>query len=413
MEKLAEFAKTQPQAAYAAYIHGEQHRFSYFLRTIPVMEDLLQPLDDIINNKLIPALTGNEVVSPEDRDLYSLPLRLGGLGLPILSEKASEDFHHSTTLTAPLAAIMVLQGNSLPDPDEVKNIRTDLNQRKNTLLKHKADLIQQILPQATQRAVDQAREKGASNWLGVLPLEDQGFTLNKGEFRDALAIRYNKRIRGLPSQCPCGQRYDLNHALNCKRGGFVIMRHNNIRDFEANLMRLVCNDVETEPPLQPLQGEKTGGLTGDEARPDIRARGIWRNGQNAFFDVRVTNLNCSSQNDQPAKKIYAKHEAEKKRAYNERVMQVEHGSFTPLIYSVNGGVGPECDRYHKHLAERIAAKTGEPYGQVMAWIRCKIAFIILRACLICVRGSRSHTTTRNATTVDSDFNLACDNARIR
>ena len=52
------------------------------------------------------------------------------------------------------------------------------------------------------------------------------------------------------------------------------MRHNNVRDFEANLLRKVCNDVELEPPLQPLTGEIATGLTGDEARPDIRAKSL-------------------------------------------------------------------------------------------------------------------------------------------
>ena len=30
------------------------------------------------------------------------------------------------------------------------------------------------------------------------------------------------------------------------------MRHNNIRNFEVNLLHKVYNDVETEPSLQPL-----------------------------------------------------------------------------------------------------------------------------------------------------------------
>ena len=80
-----------------------------------------------------------------------------------------------------------------------------------------------------------------------------------------------------------GQQFNLNHALNCKRGGLVIIRHNNIRDFEANLIRQVCNDVETEPPLQPLDGEIINGLTGEEAWPNLRARGFRRHDQNAYF----------------------------------------------------------------------------------------------------------------------------------
>ena len=107
----------------------------------------------------------------------------------------------------------------------------------------------------------------------MIPLEEHEFTLNKGEFIDAIAIRYNKALRGLPSQCPCGQKYDVTHALNCKKGGFVIIRHNDIRDFEANLLSKICSDVELEPALQPVTDENTRGQTfavfGERAKTPI------------------------------------------------------------------------------------------------------------------------------------------------
>ena len=68
------------------------------------------------------------------------------------------------------------------------------------------------------------------------------------------------------------------------------MRHNNIRDFEANLLRIVHNDVEVEPQLQQVDNEKFNRLKEDNARPDVRAKGVWRNAQNAYFDLRVTNV---------------------------------------------------------------------------------------------------------------------------
>ena len=61
------------------------------------------------------------------------------------------------------------------------------------------------------------------------------------------------------------------------------MRHNNIRDYEANLLRTVHNDVEVEPQLQQVDNEQLNGLREDNARPDIRAKGVWRNAQNAYF----------------------------------------------------------------------------------------------------------------------------------
>ena len=95
-------------------------------------------------------------------------------------------------------------------------------------------------------------------------------------------------------------------------------RHDNIKNFEARMLKLVVNDVEVEPQLQPV----TGGIyqksanTSEEARPDVRARGFWRDGQNAYFDVRVTNPDCESQKNTALKSVLNKHEQEKKRQYN-------------------------------------------------------------------------------------------------
>ena len=101
------FAKIQPQAAYVAFIQGDMHRFSYFLRTIPNMSEYLKPLDDIINNKFLPAILGSTNITAVDRNLYSLPIKSGGMGIPIFQDKADQDHSTSIQITAPLAAIMV------------------------------------------------------------------------------------------------------------------------------------------------------------------------------------------------------------------------------------------------------------------------------------------------------------------
>ena len=129
---------------------------------------------------------------------------------------------------------------------------------------------------------------------------ENGFNLPKGEFRDALALRllrFNHGFQRLPGQCPCGQRFDVTHAINCKRGGFIITRHNDIRDFEANLLKKVFNDVEIEPPLQPLTNEhlERGSIKTDSPRLNVRTKGFWRRSQNAFSDIRVTNLVAATQ----------------------------------------------------------------------------------------------------------------------
>ena len=103
------------------------------------------------------------------------------------------------------------------------------------------------------------------------------------------------------------------HAINFKRGEFVIMRHNNVRDFEANLLKTTLNDVEVELKLQKTDDEELNDLTGNNARPDIRTRGVRKQVENAFFDIRLTNSNAPSQKHLPVSTILKKYEKEKKR----------------------------------------------------------------------------------------------------
>ena len=195
---------------------------------------------------------------------------------------------------------------------ETLELRAEVQKSKNDRLNNLLHEVENTLMPEQNRAAKQAKQKDASSWL--ISLEDHGFTLTKGEFRDALALRYNKPLCSLLSNCPCGQKFNVTHALNCKKGGFVTMRHNNIRDFEANLIRIMQNDVEVESQLQQVENEHFNGLKEDYARPDIRAKGVLRNAQNAY-DVRATNINSDSQKNMPVEKILSKHKQDMKRNY--------------------------------------------------------------------------------------------------
>ena len=70
-------------------------------------------------------------------------------------------------------------------------------------------------------------------------------------------------------------------------------------------------------------------------------------------------------------------------------MNVENRTFTPLVFSLTGGKGPETSIFHKHIAQKIANKTEERYEKVQTLIRCKLSFLILRPVLLRIRGSRS------------------------
>ena len=114
----------------------------------------------------------------------------------------------------------------------------------------------------------------------------------------------------------------------CQRGGFVIQRHNELCDLEAEMLTVVCNDVEVEPVLQEITGETLnhGANKAPDARLDIHARGFWERKRSAFFVIRVCRPNADSYRDLTQdltpKQIYKKHENEKKRQYAERVMEM-------------------------------------------------------------------------------------------
>ena len=187
--------------------------------------------------------------------------------------------------------LIIQQSEKLPSLTEILELRAEVPKSKSNRLNNLLNEVENTLMPEQNRAVQQVKQKGTSNWINVLPLEEHGFTLTKGDFRDALALHYNKPLRSLPLNCLCGQKLNVIHALNCKKGGFVTIGHNNMDDFEANLLRIVHNDVEVEPQLQQVDNEQFNGLKEDNARPDIRAKGVWRNAQIAYFDVRVTNVN--------------------------------------------------------------------------------------------------------------------------
>ena len=156
-------------------------------------------------------------------------------------------------------------------------------------------------------------------------------------------------------------------------------------------MSKVCKGVTSEPHLTTVTGESfalRSANTEDEARLDIRAPGFWQRGQASYFDVRVTNVNSSTQAGLKTKQIFKKHEDQKKREYMQRVIDVENGSFTPLVFGTNGGLGEECASFLSALSSKISQKEEESYAHTITWIRTRLSFEILRSTITCARGSR-------------------------
>ena len=90
----------------------------------------------------------------------------------------------------------------------------------------------------------------------------------------------------LPTQCICVAQNNVQHALSCKKGGFITLRHNHMRNETTELLSQVTKDVKIEPVLQSLTGEtfdQRTANTSDDARLDISARGFLDQISNGMF----------------------------------------------------------------------------------------------------------------------------------
>ncbi|CAH3185720.1 unnamed protein product, partial [Porites lobata] len=214
------------------------------------------------------------------------------------SNRLKRQFNASLDITAPHVNSIVTQSSTIPARELMEERKREI---RRAAAKSRIKRIDESLSPDLLQAVQQTRDKGASSWLNTIPIEEHGLALNKQKFKDSLCLRYNLPLPNLPS--------------------FVAQRHDTMRDLLTSHISKVCRNVETEPLLQPLDNEVfnlQSTVKSREARLDMKAGGFWTTGVRAFFDVR----------GKYTATIFKEQENEKKRKYNQRVMDVAMGTFT-------------------------------------------------------------------------------------
>ena len=191
------------------------------------------------------------------------------------------------------------------------------------------------------------------------------------------------------------------------------MRHDEIRDTFADIMKDVCFDVEIEPKLQPLEGESFENkttTTEDDARLDIKANGLWESRfSRTFFDVKIFNPHAKSC-PKTIKEAYKYHESMKKLKYEQRIIDLENSSFNPLIFACTGGAGPSAPKVMARLALKISEKSVDSYADIIGNIRTQIGFALLRSSVLCLRGCRS--LRRQLPVDDSSIGAVVEEGRL-
>ena len=149
---------SQLQTAYAAFSFGIRHKWIYFLRTIPDIEDLLQPLEEAIRSVLIPTLL-NHMISNQDRHILKLPNCLGGLGIVNPSTEAKSNYQYSKRITQPLTEHIIEQKHELPDEAETLKIKKQVVKEKLQKVEQQTKDVLQEASEEMRRAVKLSQEK--------------------------------------------------------------------------------------------------------------------------------------------------------------------------------------------------------------------------------------------------------------
>ena len=171
--------------------------------------------------------------------LFALPLWLGGLGISNLVSLASHLFTSSVSATEHMVRLIVGFETFELDShfDHISFNKQSHRQQLGVIFDEEFDQLLSLFDPMQQRAIMRARDGNISSWLSVLPLARSQFDLSAQEFRDGLSLHYKNPLLSLPSVCDgCGASFSIEHALDCRFGGLVTRRHNEVRDVLVTLL---------------------------------------------------------------------------------------------------------------------------------------------------------------------------------
>ena len=256
---------------------------------VPNCESCFEILRNALNNIFWPALFQG-TVSDSEKQLFSLPACHGGLGICDPLSTAVSSFKNSRKCTAHI--VDAIKCNSVfsvfNHTDHLSKLHRELNQEIGIQYQNHLKSVLSTFDDNKKRAVQRGIDRKTSAWLTVIPMAYHHFDLSATEFRDSLALRYHRPLLRLPALC--GSQFSTGHALDCRKGGLVIERHNQIRDALGYLASIAYNEVVREPIIrEPNDRENVPALIAD-----LSVCGVWQPQATTFFDVRVVDSDANS-----------------------------------------------------------------------------------------------------------------------
>ena len=279
----------------------------------PGIGDAFGPVEEEIKTAFLPELFKGVVDGAPGREITRLPVKQAGLSLPDLMRAAPDNWKEYCVITEHL--VSELRGQmTFQTAYHAACLRDGRAAvRRKSVAKAMASLESTIsgASEVVTRRLQQATNTGA--WLTGQPSTVNGTELGEKEWRDAAFLRYVLDPPDLPKYCNgCNTRFSICHALDCKRGGLVTARHNELCEEVADLAGKAFTTSHVRNDLLIYQGcavkrkkAKPAGPSdttdpndtppeATEQKGDLLLRYLWKNGTDSVHDMRVVNTDAVS-----------------------------------------------------------------------------------------------------------------------
>ena len=229
-----------------------------------------QVVEDTLRDIFLPAIFQGEKTQTPRRAITGLPVKQAGIALPNPTGTMGANWTASCVITGHLA--MALHGTK--DFRSVNHAllmgegREEIRQRHTEEAETSLGEAWAAVSNPDAQRLGMIQRTGA--WLLVLPSTVNGTELGAQEWRDSPLLCYGIESPDFPSHCDgYGAVFYILHALDCKKGGLITKRYNDLGDGVANLAGKVftpahvCNDpkiftgcnVQGEMPKAKQQGK--------------------------------------------------------------------------------------------------------------------------------------------------------------
>jgi hypothetical protein len=234
VKTLSVIADRYPQTAYAGFTLCLQNECQYVQHVVADTGPFFQPLEKEIRMSFLPALLGipPTAIGRGYRQFLTHRVKQGGLAIRNPVDTAPCIHSASLAATRYLTESLVYKGTGRFDLEVHWTCAIEARQaaQKSWLIDKQLFLDRRGRDNpSVARRNKQNCAPGA--WLSVFPNRLNGTGLSADEWRDNVRLRYNHSPLDMPAACDgCGAKMTVKHALSCKIGGLVHIRHDDVAD---------------------------------------------------------------------------------------------------------------------------------------------------------------------------------------